>query len=413
MIEVSTLSTATLTSSASACSGRCAGCGKVHIKTFGHPEDKWYKELLHQLSEALAIVNMPYKLIEVAEKEAAAQVGVHTLPALLIEGQLVSEGRVPDLDDLVRVFNEQKKSIQIANEQVPNRLKKIGVAIDLAQDGSDYLVQYAWSMAQAMNCSLEVVHVMDSMFDVTLPGTGGFLAGYQLTIQEGLNALIERVIGVSDTSTTATLPAKFDEPNPPLRVLSKVLFGLPASTLEAYSGEVDLLLMGMRNKQTGIKKLFGSVSIEVSRHARCPVLLLPADWEYEALEDLVYATNFDTWSEPQMRHAIEFARQFESKIHFVHVDPERPSEDGDKWMIINKLYEASGNKHPFTYKKMISRHIVDALYEYAFFNHANLIVFLLQRRNLWEELMHHSISREAATLAQFPILMLRMDQQTD
>ncbi|MGH3246269.1 MAG: universal stress protein [Trebonia sp.] len=65
-------------------------------------------------------------------------------------------------------------------------------------------------------------------------------------------------------------------PLPP-SVTVKAVTGLPAEILLAAAADADMLVVGSRGAGGFRRLLMGSVSTQVSHHARCPVVVFPAE----------------------------------------------------------------------------------------------------------------------------------------
>lgn len=77
-----------------------------------------------------------------------------------------------------------------------------------------------------------------------------------------------------------TLPGFVEEANQRLSALGddiegKAVLGVPGEELAAFGAQVDLLVVGSRSYGPVRRLMLGSTSEYLSRHARCPVLVLP------------------------------------------------------------------------------------------------------------------------------------------
>jgi nucleotide-binding universal stress UspA family protein len=68
-----------------------------------------------------------------------------------------------------------------------------------------------------------------------------------------------------------------DAGSPPPSVTVRAVNGLPAEELLAAAEDADLLVVGARGAGGFKRLLLGSVSTHVTHHARCPVVVVPAD----------------------------------------------------------------------------------------------------------------------------------------
>ena len=63
----------------------------------------------------------------------------------------------------------------------------------------------------------------------------------------------------------------------PPSVTVQAIFGMPAAALIEASKDADLLVVGSRGVGSFTRLMLGSVSSQVTHHAYCPVVVVPAD----------------------------------------------------------------------------------------------------------------------------------------
>jgi nucleotide-binding universal stress UspA family protein len=66
-----------------------------------------------------------------------------------------------------------------------------------------------------------------------------------------------------------------DGPQPP-SVAVQAVTGLPAEEILSAAGDADMIVLGSRGAGGFKKLLMGSVSLQVTQHAHCPVVVIPA-----------------------------------------------------------------------------------------------------------------------------------------
>lgn len=386
------------------CDGGCKGCGKAHIKLMGyHDADS---QLLRQNVEAaLAAFPMEHKIIEVSEPNAIAIAGVTATPAMLLDGQLMVQGRVPSPTEMIEIFRNR-----YLDRSKLHRLRNIVVAVDISA-GADSALRFAWHIAQKVGAEVEVVYAMDSIFDGHTPSASGFLSSYQHTMQIELDAFIRETMSKMGVQYEPPKPGAPGQPlpqtSPALR--SKVVYGFPDIALEECSKHADLLVLGTTGRGALGLKLFGSVSTEVSQRAHCPVLLVPLQAEFGGFKNMLYASNFDSLSTLRIQQAVSFARHFEGQVHFVHVGPGGEKGAALERRLFESCYEEAHPDRPFTFSKMVSDDVTGALYEYAFYHRIELLVFVTHQRSFWENILHRSVTHEAALSTDLPMLIIHSD----
>lgn len=238
-----------------ACTGSCQGCGKTHIKIFGGYDaaSKVFVERVHLALEASAV---DAKVLEIADPLAIQAYGIQVLPALMIEGELVLQGFVPSVTEIARIM----KNKDLFKSKLFH-LQSLSVAVDMSEVSANAL-GFAWKIAQKMECNLEIVYAMDSIFEGTVPSASGFLSSYSKTMQTELDTFIAdtmRPMGVEYIP-----PAKYagepggiqDTHEKALVISSKVIYGAPDVALREYSRKIDFLVLGTTGRGGIGKKTF-------------------------------------------------------------------------------------------------------------------------------------------------------------
>lgn len=388
------------------CIGRCDGCGKVHIKVFG-AHDTASIQLIERVQAVLEANGLEGKILEIADPVAIQIHGVETLPALMIEGDLVLQGYLPSVNEISSLM----KNKDLFKSKLFH-LHTMSVAVDMSEVSANAL-KFAWNIAHKMDCNLEIIYAMDSIFEGTVPSASGFLSSYSKTMQSELDTFISstmHALGIQyvPPARFSGEPGQLTETKPP-KISSKVIYGAPDIALAEYSKHTDLLVLGATGRGGLSKRLFGSVSIEVSRNAHCPVLFVSKEAQFDSFENLLYASDFDSLNPLSVQQTVSFAKRFDAQIHFVHVGPGGERDLDLQRERFEASFVESGYSKPFIFSKMVSDDIVGALYEYAFYHRIDLLVFVTHHRAFWDNILHKSVTHEALASSDLPILVIHSD----
>lgn len=375
------------------------------IQIFGIGDAKMHA-LKNNLVQALAQFPIQGKIEEISEYNKIYASGITDPPALLLDGEIVSEGEVPSVEEIKKMLRNRN----LLRSKL-YRLRRIMVPVDLSPASENALL-FACRMAQLFDANLEVVYVMDSIFEGATPSPSGFLSSYRKTMQDEVDAFVRKAIGDKDINCIGTqgqsdAAAQTGGARPWLR--TNIAFGFPEDVLDELSHKADLMIMGTTGRGNITRKLFGSVSIAVSKNAHCPVLLVPAQAQYIGFHNLLYASNFESLDPLTVKQTVAFARRFNGQLHFVHVgEPGESGVDMEKKLFeINYVY--ADPEMPFIFSKIVGANIVESLHEYAFEHRIDLFVFVTHRRAFWEEVLHHSISKDMLLHTNTPVLVIHAE----
>jgi len=92
----------------------------------------------------------------------------------------------------------------------------------------------------------------------------------------GDDDLAEKARQTAQEETDRTLE-KIDPESRPPSVTVRAVTGLPAEALLEAAADADMLVVGSHGAGGFKRLLMGSVSLQVTHHARCPVVVIPAE----------------------------------------------------------------------------------------------------------------------------------------
>ena len=84
--------------------------------------------------------------------------------------------------------------------------------------------------------------------------------------------------------------------------------------------EADLVIMGTQGA-SGAKEIFlGTHTVHVIKKSKCPVIAIPAEFEYEAPESVLFPTDYEVdYSSEEMQEFLKILRLRKAFVHVIHV----------------------------------------------------------------------------------------------
>lgn len=376
----------------------------MNIKILGIGDLKT-RTLRDNLDAALRLYPINGKIEEVSEVNRIALSGVTETPALLFDNQIISEGDVPTIEELTNLLRNR-----FLYKSKLYRLSKILVPIDFSTSAENALC-FGWEIARYFDATLDVVHAMEGVFEGNTQATSGFLEQHVQTTQQAIQAFVTetfRKFFPEDLPITpvAAGPGEVSSKNTMYRVQSKVAFGFPEVVLEDMTQRYDLLVMGTSGKSNLATQVLGSVSLELSRSAHCPVMLIPPGARFSGFRNVLYASNFESNDPEKVKQVVAFAKKFDAQLHFVHVG--KVQEHGEKLerALFEVNYKYSDPEKPFIFQKMVGEDVTEKLHEYAFYHKTDLFVFVTPRRGFWQNLFHKSQTKHMVLNTHTPVLVV-------
>lgn len=365
----------------------------LHIQILGIGCKK-SRALKANLLMALHSLEMEASIEEIERVEDIIQYQILSTPALLIDGEIVSEGVVPEVEELVLV-------LKYSMDKLP-KIKKILVPIDFSSVANNAF-RFALYLAGHLECEITLLHVYHPYFDPDNPLAGGEKSETATNAQKRLDTFL------GENSS----PANNDKGLFNYKSIKKDLrIGFPADEITAFSKDFDLIVMGTTGDGDWLEQLFGSVSSHVAQYAHCPVLLIPGKARFKSFKTVVYASDRETNDKILIKQVVDAMQIPSDSVHLVHVE----KKSSEEYLLRNGRYEQLPRPQKQTIKLTLadieSKSILKAMNEYAHSHHADLIILNTVQRSFLENLFHRSFTKQMILQTRIPLLILHSNPQS-
>ncbi|MBD0833503.1 universal stress protein [Aestuariibaculum sediminum] len=172
---------------------------------------------------------------------------------------------------------------------------------------------------------------------------------------------------------------------------------------------IDLVVMGSSGA-SGLREIFiGSNTEKVVRTSKTPVLVIKNDHPEFKIENMVYASDFETDSKASFANAVNFAQLFKSKLHLVMVNtPNYFISTDDAKSKINQFIEDSNlTNHTITIYNDVN--VESGILNFAKSISADVIGISTHGRKGLSHFFNGSISEDLVNHANRPILTFKIE----
>ncbi len=268
-------------------------------------------------------------------------------------------------------------------------MKNILLPTDYA-DHSPQLLNYALAVAKKMDAKLVTMHVYGLPEDeYPTPKEKIELAEYMLDVlkdfinknkEDQYNGVeLEYIVGV----------------------------GLPEKEIVdvALDENIDLIMMGMTGKGKAGDNIFGRTSLAVIGKSDCPVLAIPAAYNYQALENIAYLTDFHFRDIGAMNRLRQWATLLPAKVHCLHVSyPYEFSLDAEVNMgMLKDCYKGD----QFADFKVLEGDFIPRTNQYIEEQNIGIIAMLSRKRSFLRRIIEGSNARKMAKRIRVPLLIFK------
>ncbi len=285
-------------------------------------------------------------------------------------------------------------------------MKKILVPVDFGEY-TGKTCQYALQIARKFKSEIRLFH---SYFDQIIVSDSSFPTGVDTDtmLNEQLLRDIEMRAKEDIKKLRTRLVQQLKKENiKGVKVDYTLEGGEPESEIIAVSEEYkpDVIIMGSRGEgRKGI--LMGSVSKKVMVRAKAPVMAIPKDYDYKEISNVMYMTDFHSYDFELIEKLFKLLKDFDIHVHCVHLNlHEDKREDNEKNMIkIKQKFNEKVKKGVLSCKLIDSSDINTDIENFVKENNIDIIAFLSQKRNLFQKLFKHEVSKKDLFQTNIPLL---------
>jgi nucleotide-binding universal stress UspA family protein len=279
------------------------------------------------------------------------------------------------------------------------KIKHILVPTDFSVTASNAF-NYAKVLAEACGAEITVLHVSEFY----LPASELIITPLTQIEDEKIAEAMENFVSEENSNSPTMVQAK---------VKTKIIKGDPVSRIVAFSksDDVDIIVMGTTGLQDFISKIIGSISLDISNKALCPIVLVPRDAKWKPLDRIMFATTYEATAPKIVRKIADFSQIFGAKVDFVHIDDTPWDEDHDTDKLFDELFLAGSPDFSFEIHSIKKSDVVHGLRTYAERNGVNLIAFAHKHRNFWQNIVHHSITENMSISTDIPMMIMHFDDK--
>lgn len=263
-------------------------------------------------------------------------------------------------------------------------------------DLSKVAVQYAVKMANKIDGSITLVHVITNVIE----HVRGEMSGRIKAVEKELVAQAEL-----DFAPIVKEAQKLNKTNNP--IVNKIEKGESFSkTLNAFvkKNKFDLVVMGTRGASGVTKYVLGSNTVSLLDDSSIPVLVVPGKAEFKTFKNVTYATDLKHF-EREVKVILPYLKIFDSTLHVFHV-VEKIKDAANLQVVVKKiLKKVDYRKSTVTIDK--SKKVDDAIESFVKALKADLVIMFTHKKNFYEKIFNRSMTKEMAFQSQVPLLAFK------
>ena len=190
-------------------------------------------------------------------------------------------------------------------------------------------------------------------------------------------------------------------------IASDIELGTPSAIIAetAKRNEIDLIVMGTKGVRSNIEKIMGSVAAGVVKKAACPVLVVPEDSQF-LLEKIAYASNLKEADPFEIWKMIRLLAMESPTIRCIHFNTGEEMKAEAMEDMENFFIERSPNLK-IHFQNLPGNNFIESLNDFIDLYEIQLLVMFQPHRSFFENLFHHSNTKEMALKTHVPLLVMK------
>lgn len=263
-------------------------------------------------------------------------------------------------------------------------------------------------------------------FDFSVPSSWGFYYAYELAASINAEILVVNMYLPASEATHSLEKLQADAPRRKIEILAhlkaatqypeaktkgvKVSYDIGYGEKEAIATyaerqNVDLIVMGTTGNDKGVNRLLGSNTSMVIEKANCPVLAIPSGTTFNSIQNIAYATNFDSKDIESITQLAKIAKVTNSTLHCIHVNLFSGGVESNKSAEFEAELEANLEGLPVVFNTWSAHKVEDGLENFCRVNQIDILAMLTHNRSTWNKLFgEHSVTKSMAMRNKLPLL---------
>jgi len=276
-------------------------------------------------------------------------------------------------------------------------MKKILIPTDFS-DNAYGAISYAVNLFKNEECTFYLLHtytpaIYQSEYLLNSPGQVGLGDIYRTDSEKRLEELKAKIV------------TNYSNPRHHFITISAFSVLIEAIDELVESKELDLIVMGTQGA-TGAKEIFlGSSTVYTIKRAKCPVLAIPFNYNFETLGDILFPTDYEIeYSSALLKELLFISALHKSTIDVMHVCTSYeldPGQKNNKTKLDDLLSETEHKFH-----ELPDQGIIEAINNIQAEKQAQLLVMVKNKHSFLENLFLKPVINQIGFHTSIPFLVL-------
>ncbi len=168
--------------------------------------------------------------------------------------------------------------------------------------------------------------------------------------------------------------------------------------------KIDLIVMGTKGATGAEEILFGSHTVHAIKKAKCPLLAIPAHYDYKPPEKILFPTDYEPKVAKSLSILKEIAQANNASLHFMHVffGVELSEEQLKSKQELKRKFK----DHSTHFYSISDKSVPQAIYDFQEEQNVDLLALVNNKHSFFENLLFRPIVNEIGFHVKVPFLVI-------
>lgn len=169
--------------------------------------------------------------------------------------------------------------------------------------------------------------------------------------------------------------------------------------------KADLIVLGSKGDSPVRKFLLGSTATTLIEKANCPVLAVPPDTPFKAIDSIVYASDFEGSDIFTIEDLVALAKPLDADIYLVHISNKDEKTGAEQMEWFKNMLQHKVNYKNIHFETRFGIDVFETLQKYINETNPDLVAMLERTENsLIKDLWHRDLVKRMKSEGHYPLL---------
>jgi nucleotide-binding universal stress UspA family protein len=169
--------------------------------------------------------------------------------------------------------------------------------------------------------------------------------------------------------------------------------------------QIDYVIMGTEGATGWIDALFGTNTTAVISDVDIPVFSVPVNAKFKSIKNIAFTTRFRPKDKKELKKVLKLAKKLDAKVKCLYVKTDY--SDVSKETI--KEWENEFVSDTVEFNVVFSDDVKESILDFILYKEINVLTMLTYKRSFFENLFHHSLTKDCAASLDIPILAIPIE----